>query len=49
MVRFDPETQSFQSFTHDKSGANVRQILGRKREVWAPRSGTDQIVVYRTK
>jgi virginiamycin B lyase len=49
MVRFDPETQSFQSFPHDKSGANVRQILGRKGEVWAPRSGTDQIVVYRTK
>ena len=49
MVRFDPETQSFQSFAHDKSGANVRQILGRKGEVWAPRSGTDQIVVYRTK
>jgi virginiamycin B lyase len=49
MVRFDPETQSFQSFAHDKSGANVRQILGRKGEVWAPRSGTDQIIVYRTK
>ena len=49
MVRFDPETQSFQSFPHDKSGANVRQILGRKGEVWAPRSGTDQIIVYRTK
>ena len=49
MVRFDPETQSFQSFPHDKSGANVRQILGRKGEVWAPESGADRIVVYRTR
>lgn len=49
MVRFDPETQTFRSFPSDRSGANVRQILGRKGEVWAPESGTDRIVVYRTK
>ena len=49
MVRFDPETQKFQSFPSDKSGANIRQILGRKGEVWAPESGTDRMVVYRTK
>jgi virginiamycin B lyase len=49
MVRFDPETQKFQSFPSDRSGANVRQILGRKGEVWAPESGTDRLVVYRTK
>jgi virginiamycin B lyase len=49
MVRFDPETQTFQSFPSDRSGANVRQILGRKGEVWAPESGADRLVVYRTK
>jgi virginiamycin B lyase len=49
MVRFDPETQQFQSFPSDRSGANVRQILGRKGEVWAPESGVDRIVVYRTR
>ena len=49
VVRFDPETQKFRSFPSDKSGANVRQILGRKGEVWAPESGTDRLVVYRTK
>ena len=49
IVRFDPETQKFQSFPSDRSGANVRQILGRKGEVWAPESGTDRLVVYRTK
>jgi virginiamycin B lyase len=49
MVRFDPETQKFESFPSDRSGANIRQILGRKGEVWAPESGADRIVVYRTK
>jgi virginiamycin B lyase len=49
MVRFDPETQKFESFPSDRSGANVRQILGRKGEVWAPESGADRLVVYRTK
>jgi streptogramin lyase len=27
--------------------ANVRQIHGRKGEVWTPESGADKIVVYR--
>jgi len=49
MVRFDPETQKFESFPSDRKGANVRQILGRPGEVWAPESGTDRLVVYRTK
>jgi virginiamycin B lyase len=49
MVRFDPETQKFESFPSERSGANVRQIHGRKGEVWAPESGADKIVVYRTK
>jgi virginiamycin B lyase len=49
MVRFDPETETFQAFPSDRSGANVRQILGRPGEVWAPESGTDRLVVYRSK
>ncbi|HEX9820952.1 MAG TPA: lyase [Methylomirabilota bacterium] len=49
MVRFDPETETFQAFPSDRRGANVRQILGRPGEVWAPESGTDRLVVYRTK
>lgn len=49
MLRFDPETETFQSFAHSQPNANVRQILGRKGEVWAPESGTDRIVVYRFK
>jgi virginiamycin B lyase len=47
MVRFDPRTEKFEVFASDRRGANVRQILGRPGEVWAPESGTDRLVVYR--
>lgn len=47
MVRFDPETETFQTFANREPNANVRQILGRKGEVWTPESGLDRIVVYR--
>jgi len=49
MVRFDPATEKFDVFPSDKSGASVRQILGRPGEVWAPESGTNRLVVYRAK
>jgi virginiamycin B lyase len=49
MVRFDPGSETFQAFPSDRRSANVRQILGRPGEVWAPESGADRLVVYRTK
>jgi virginiamycin B lyase len=49
MVRFDPVSEKFEAFPSDQKGANVRQILGRPGEVWAPESGTDRLVVYRVK
>jgi virginiamycin B lyase len=49
IVRFDPATEKFEIFPSDTRGANVRQILGRPGEVWAPESGADRLVVYRTK
>jgi virginiamycin B lyase len=49
MVRFNPETEKFEAFPSDRRGANVRQILGRPGEVWAPESGANRLVVYRTK
>lgn len=49
MVRFDPGTEKFEFFVSPRPRANVRQILGRKGEVWAPESGADHLVVYRTK
>lgn len=47
VLRFDPATETFESFPSDRANANVRQMLGRKGEAWAPESGTDRMVVYR--
>jgi virginiamycin B lyase len=49
VVRFEPATEKFQAFPSDARGANVRQMLGRLGEVWAPESGNDRVVVFRTK
>jgi virginiamycin B lyase len=49
MVRFDPGSEKFEAFPSDRENANVRQILGRSGEVWAPESGTNRLVVYRVK
>jgi virginiamycin B lyase len=49
MLRFDPATQKFESFRSSSATANVRQIHGRKGEVWTPESATDKLVVYRYK
>ena len=49
VVRFTPSTEKFEVFPSDKRGANVRQILGRPGEVWAPESGNDRLVVFRTR
>jgi virginiamycin B lyase len=47
LVRFDPESQRFDSFPLPQPGYAVRQILGRKGEVWAPGSGVDRLLVVR--
>jgi virginiamycin B lyase len=47
MLRFDPSTEKFESFKSSSAYANVRQIHGRKGEVWTPESSADRIVVYR--
>ena len=47
LVRFDPETESFRAFPLPSRGARIRQILGRKGEVWGAESGTDRLVVIR--
>ncbi|HET7729440.1 MAG TPA: hypothetical protein VFK48_05360 [Usitatibacter sp.] len=46
--RFDPASEKFERFDMPRPGANVRQILGRKGEVWLPESGTEHISVIRT-
>ncbi len=45
IMRFDPETAKFESFPSDRSGATVRQMLGRPGEAWGAESGNDRLVV----
>ncbi len=49
LVRFDPETKRFTRTRLPSSPANVRQILGRRGEVWGAESGVDKLVVVRTR
>ena len=48
VVRFAPARETFESFPGSAPGADVRQILGRPGEVWAPESGTDRLMLIRT-
>ena len=45
ILRFDPDTETFQHFTSDRANAQVRQLLGRPGEAWGAESGTDRLVV----
>ena len=47
MLRFDPASARWETFRSSSSRPNVRQIHGRKGEIWTPESGADKIVVYR--
>jgi len=48
VLRFDPHSERFDSWTHPREAASVRQILGRPGEVWLPESGTEHIALMRT-
>jgi virginiamycin B lyase len=45
IVRFDPKTERFESFPSSRSGARVRQMLGRAGEAWGGESGNDRLVM----
>jgi virginiamycin B lyase len=47
IVRFDPATEEFMTFPNPGQPGEVRQMLGREGEVWAPESATDRLVVIR--
>ena len=47
--RFDPATGRFTRVRLPSSDACVRQILGRRGEVWGAESGTDKLVVVHTR
>ena len=48
VFRFDPRKQQFERYAFPRESANVRQIPGRRGEVWLPESGGDYISVIRT-
>lgn len=48
ILRFDPATEQFSTFTLTPR-AQVRQLLGRPGEVWGAESGTNKLVVIRTR
>ncbi len=47
--RFEPGTQRFTKVELPTPDAAVRQMLGRRGEVWGAESGTDKLVVVRTR
>jgi virginiamycin B lyase len=49
IVRFDPVSEKFEGFPSDRSGANVRQMLGRAGEAWGAESGNDRLVMVPAK
>jgi virginiamycin B lyase len=48
LVRFEPATETFTSFPLPDNPGNVRQILGRRGEVWGAESAADALVRLRT-
>jgi virginiamycin B lyase len=49
LVRFEPVRERFTVVRLATAGADVRQLLGRPGEVWGAESGTDRLVVVRTR
>jgi virginiamycin B lyase len=49
LVRFDPATSRFTRVSLPSAAAEVRQLHGRPGEVWGAESGTDKLVVVRTR
>ncbi len=48
ILKFDPLTSKFERFASDKPEAAVRQLNGRKGEVWGAESGNDRLVMINT-
>lgn len=47
LVRFDPQKEAFETFLLPSSPGNVRQLLGRKGELWGAESGVNKLVLVR--
>jgi virginiamycin B lyase len=48
VLRFDPDSEQFESWVFPREAAGIRQILGRPGEVWLPESGQEHISLIRT-
>jgi virginiamycin B lyase len=48
IVRFDPRTSRFRVVRLPTPDAAVRQLLGRRGQLWGAESGTDKLLVVRT-
>ena len=48
IVRFDPTTETFTTYSLPTHPAEVRQLNGRPGEVWGAESAADKVVVVRT-
>jgi virginiamycin B lyase len=47
ILRFDPKIEKFEAFPLPDHYANVRQLAGRKGEVWGAESGADKLFVLK--
>jgi len=48
ILRFDPKTEKFESFALPDSYASVRQLAGRKGEVWGAESAADKLFMIKS-
>lgn len=49
LVRFDPRAERFDAYVLPRPYANVREMMGRRGEVWLSESGTDHLLLYRSR
>ena len=47
ILRFDPKAEAFESYPLPDRYASVRQLAGRKGEIWGAESGADKLFVLR--
>ena len=48
ILRFDPKTEKFESVPLPDRDANVRQLAGRKGEIWGAESGADKLFMIKS-
>ncbi len=46
LVRFDPNREAFDAFPLPSAGAGIRQLAGRRGQVWGAESSVDKIVIW---